>query len=139
MDRNKDQNAIVGVVAIVLAFGSFARTFADINLDDGNQDSVPIDYDTKEIEEVRINLYSSGTSKHKGKNAQECVVDEQIKFVGEQLDKITNALEQFTANKTPHLYEKVMSMEIVGFDDNFLCSVFDYLVGRESEAKAFLA
>ncbi|MBA0881431.1 hypothetical protein Goshw_028512, partial [Gossypium schwendimanii] len=68
----------------------FARTFADINLDDGNQDSVPIDYDTKEIEE------------------------------------------------TPHLYEKVMSMEIVGFDDNFLCSVFDYLVGRESEAKAFL-
>ncbi|MBA0727733.1 hypothetical protein Golax_000698 [Gossypium laxum] len=32
-----------------------------------------------------------------------------------------------------------MSMEIVGFDDNFLCSVFDYLVGRESEAKAFLA
>ncbi|MBA0881432.1 hypothetical protein Goshw_028512 [Gossypium schwendimanii] len=72
-------------------------------MDDGNQDSVPIDYDTKEIEEI------------------------------------TNALEQFTANKTPHLYEKVMSMEIVGFDDNFLCSVFDYLVGRESEAKAFLA
>ncbi|MFQ6665024.1 hypothetical protein Gotur_031918 [Gossypium turneri] len=31
-----------------------------------------------------------------------------------------------------------MSMEIVGFDDNFLCSVFDYLVGRESVAKAFL-
>ncbi|MBA0765227.1 hypothetical protein Gotri_014466 [Gossypium trilobum] len=47
---------------------SFARPFADIDLD-------------------------------------ESVVDEQIKFVGEQLGKIANALEQFTADKTPHLYK----------------------------------
>ncbi|MFQ6651474.1 hypothetical protein Gotur_023792 [Gossypium turneri] len=71
-------------------------------------------------------------------NAQESVVDEQIKFVGEQLGKISNALEQFTVDKTPHIYEEVMSIEVEGFDDNFLCSVFDYLVGHESEAKAFL-
>ncbi|MBA0756728.1 hypothetical protein Gogos_005523 [Gossypium gossypioides] len=31
-----------------------------------------------------------------------------------------------------------MSMEVEGFDDGFICSVFDYLVNRESEAKAFL-
>ncbi|MBA0771660.1 hypothetical protein Gotri_007149, partial [Gossypium trilobum] len=31
-----------------------------------------------------------------------------------------------------------MSMEVEGFDDNFLCSVFGYLVGRELEVKAFL-
>ncbi|MBA0679967.1 hypothetical protein Goari_011705, partial [Gossypium aridum] len=62
---------------------------------------------------------------------------EQIKFVGEQLGKIANALEHFTANKTPHLYEEVMSIEVEGFDDDFLCSVFDYLVGHESKAKAF--
>ncbi|TYJ46935.1 hypothetical protein E1A91_A02G153900v1 [Gossypium mustelinum] len=30
---------------------SFARTFADIDLDDANQDSVPIDGDNEEIEE----------------------------------------------------------------------------------------
>ncbi|MBA0855984.1 hypothetical protein Goshw_021817, partial [Gossypium schwendimanii] len=29
-------------------------------------------------------------------------------------------------------------MEVEGFDDDFLCSVFDYLVGLESEAKAFI-
>ncbi|MBA0765338.1 hypothetical protein Gotri_014554 [Gossypium trilobum] len=29
--------------------------------------------------------------------------------------------------------------EVEGFDDDFLCSMFDYLVGRESEAKVFLA
>ncbi|MBA0711700.1 hypothetical protein Golax_010853, partial [Gossypium laxum] len=57
----------------------FARTFADIDLDDGNQDSVPIDCDNEEVEEVE------------------------------------------------------------GFDDDFLCSVFDYLVGLESKAKAFIA
>ncbi|MBA0798827.1 hypothetical protein Gohar_009381, partial [Gossypium harknessii] len=45
----------------------FARTFADIDLDDGNQDSVPIDCDNEEVEEI------------------------------------ANALEQFIANKTPHL------------------------------------
>ncbi|MBA0845474.1 hypothetical protein Goarm_000062, partial [Gossypium armourianum] len=30
---------------------SFARTFADIDLDDGNQDLVPVDYDNEEVEE----------------------------------------------------------------------------------------
>ncbi|MFQ6646919.1 hypothetical protein Gotur_019044 [Gossypium turneri] len=67
--------------------GSFARTFADIDLDDGNQDSEPIDCDNEEIEK---------------------------------------------------LYEELMSVEVEGFDDDFLCNVFDYLVGHESEAKAFL-
>ncbi|MBA0758400.1 hypothetical protein Gotri_021403 [Gossypium trilobum] len=87
------------VVGKDIATRSFARTFADIDLDDGNQDSVPIDRDNEEI---------------------------------------ANALEQFTADKTPHLNKGVMSMEVEGFDDDFLCSVSDYLVGHESEAKAFL-
>ncbi|MFQ6636508.1 hypothetical protein Gotur_014043 [Gossypium turneri] len=82
------------VVGKDMATGSFARTFADIDLDDGNQDSVSVDCDNEEAE------------------------------------------EQFTADKTPHLYEEVMSMEEEGFDDDFLCSVFDYLVSHESEAKS---
>ncbi|MBA0661959.1 hypothetical protein Goklo_006170 [Gossypium klotzschianum] len=49
--------------------GSFARTFADIKLDDGNQDLVPVDYDNEEVEEVRAKVSSSGTSKRKRKNA----------------------------------------------------------------------
>ncbi|PPR95883.1 hypothetical protein GOBAR_AA24781 [Gossypium barbadense] len=126
------------VVGKDMATGSFARTFADIDLDDDNIDSVPIDCENEATEEVRTNVSSSGTSKRKRKKAQESVNDEQIKFVGEQLGKIANALEQFTADKTPHLYEEVMSMEVEGFDDDFLCSVFDYLVSHESEAKAFL-
>ncbi|MBA0729599.1 hypothetical protein Golax_025352 [Gossypium laxum] len=126
------------VVGKDMATKSFSRTSADIDLDDGNQDLVPIDCDNDEIEEVRTKVSSSDTSKCKRKNAQENVVDEKIKFVGEQLGKIANALKQFTADKTPHLYEEVTSVEIEGFDDDFLCSVFDYLVGHESKAKAFL-
>ncbi|XP_052482937.1 uncharacterized protein LOC105784162 isoform X1 [Gossypium raimondii] len=114
------------VVGKDMATGSFVRTFADIDLDDGNQDSVLVDYDNEEAEEVRTNVSSSGTSKRKRKNVQESVVDEQIKFVGEQLGKIANALEQFTTDKTPQLYEQVMSMEEEGFDDDFLCYVFDF-------------
>ncbi|MBA0626353.1 hypothetical protein Godav_004032, partial [Gossypium davidsonii] len=83
--------------------GSFARTFADIKLDDGNQDLVPVDYDNEEVEEI------------------------------------ANVLEQFTADKTLHLYKEVVSMEVEGFDDDFLCNVFDYLLGREFGTKAFLA
>ncbi|MFQ6668693.1 hypothetical protein Gotur_034245 [Gossypium turneri] len=92
------------VVGKDMTTGSFARTFADIDL----------------------------MIKCKRKNVQESVVDDQIKFVGEQLGKIANALEQFIADKTPHLYEEVMSMEEEGFDNDFLCSVFDYLVSHES-------
>ncbi|KHG06341.1 tRNA uridine 5-carboxymethylaminomethyl modification enzyme MnmG [Gossypium arboreum] len=55
-----------------------------------------------------------------------------------KLGKIANALKQFTADKTPHLYEEVTSMEVEGFDDDFLCSMFDYLVSHEFKAKAFL-
>ncbi|KAG8489365.1 hypothetical protein CXB51_017501 [Gossypium anomalum] len=117
------------VVGKDMATRSFARTFADIYLDDDNQDSEPIDCDNEEIEEVRTKVSPSGTSKRKRKNAQESVVNEQIKFVGEQLGTLANALEQFIADKTPHLYEKVISIEVEGFDDDFLCSVFDYLFG----------
>ncbi|MBA0814576.1 hypothetical protein Gohar_020397 [Gossypium harknessii] len=68
---------------VAVMTGSFARTFANIDLDDGNQDSVLVDYDNEEVEEVRIKVSLSGTSKRKRKNTQESVIDEQIKFVGE--------------------------------------------------------
>ncbi|MBA0746976.1 hypothetical protein Gogos_009447 [Gossypium gossypioides] len=62
-----------------------------------------------------------------------------MQFVGEQLGKIAHALEQFIEDKTPHLYGEMMSMEVEEFDDDFLCSVFDYLASRESNVNAFLA
>ncbi|XP_040973796.1 uncharacterized protein [Gossypium hirsutum] len=131
-----DEMAVV--VGKDMATGSFARTFADIDLDDGNEDSMPVDCNNEEAEEVRTNVSSSGTSKRKRKSGQESLVDEQIKFVGEQLGKIANTLEKFTADNTSQLYEQVMSMEEEGFDEDFLCSVLDYLGSHESEAKIFL-
>ncbi|MFQ6629223.1 hypothetical protein Gotur_008297 [Gossypium turneri] len=58
------------VVGKYIGTGSFSRTFADIDLDDGNQDSVPVGCDNEEAEEVRTNVSSSGTSKCKRKNVQ---------------------------------------------------------------------
>ncbi|MBA0814352.1 hypothetical protein Gohar_020187, partial [Gossypium harknessii] len=95
------------VVGKYKATRSFSRIFADIDLDDGNQNLVPVNCDNEDVEE--------------------------------QLSKIANGLEQFIEDKTPHLYREVISMEVEIFDDDFLCSVFDYLVGCKSEAKAFLA
>ncbi|MBA0872470.1 hypothetical protein Goshw_014557, partial [Gossypium schwendimanii] len=84
---------------------SFARIFADIDLDDGNQDSMPVNCDNEDVEEVRTKAYS----------------------FGEQLSKIANALEQFIEDKTPHLYGEVILTEVEIFDDDFLCSAFDFL------------
>ncbi|KAK5793358.1 hypothetical protein PVK06_034501 [Gossypium arboreum] len=47
------------VVGKDMATRSFARTFADIDLDDDNQDSVPIDCDNEETEEDTISLRRS--------------------------------------------------------------------------------
>ncbi|MBA0798172.1 hypothetical protein Gohar_008789 [Gossypium harknessii] len=127
------------VVGKDMETGSFARTFSNIGLDYGNQDSVIANCNNEYDKDVRTKTSSFGTSKRKRKNTQESVVGEQIQFVGEQLGEIAHALDQFTEDKTTHLYGEVMSMEVEGFDDDFLCTMFDYLVGRESEAKVFLA
>ncbi|MBA0781376.1 hypothetical protein Gotri_002307, partial [Gossypium trilobum] len=58
------------VVGKNMATRSFARIFADIDLDDGIQDSVPVNCDNEDVDEVRTKAYSSGTSKHKRKNTQ---------------------------------------------------------------------
>ncbi|MFQ6666791.1 hypothetical protein Gotur_033027 [Gossypium turneri] len=42
------------VVGKDMATGSFARTFADIDLDDGNEDSVLVDYDNEETGELML-------------------------------------------------------------------------------------
>ncbi|KHG06978.1 GA-binding subunit beta-1 [Gossypium arboreum] len=55
------------VVGKDMATKSFAKTFADIDLDDGNQDLVPIICDNEETEEVNTKVSSSVTSKHKRK------------------------------------------------------------------------
>ncbi|MBA0645966.1 hypothetical protein Goklo_013990, partial [Gossypium klotzschianum] len=103
IDHHDEMTSIVGKD---MATGSFARTFADIELDDGNQDSVLVNCDNEEVEEVRTKVFSFGTSKRKRKNTQKSVVNKQIKFLGEQLGKIANALEQFTENNcnTPYPY-----------------------------------
>ncbi|KAK5774856.1 hypothetical protein PVK06_042718 [Gossypium arboreum] len=74
IDNYDDLTLVVGKD---MATGSFSRTFADIDLDDGNEDSVPIDCDNEATEEVRTKVSSSGTSKRERKNAQESVVDEK--------------------------------------------------------------
>ncbi|KAK9036079.1 hypothetical protein V6N11_078098 [Hibiscus sabdariffa] len=110
-------NEMALVVGQDMATGSFAKTFADVDLDDANESSIPLNFNTEDVHEERTNVSSSG----------------------EKLGKIAEALKKFTEDKTPLLYEEVMSMETEGFDDDFLCNVFDFLAKNEFEAKAFLA
>ncbi|KAK8508679.1 hypothetical protein V6N13_116190 [Hibiscus sabdariffa] len=127
------------VVGQDMATRSFAKTFADIDLDNAAECSLPLNFDNEDVAEERTKVSSSGTSKRKRKNLQESVDDDHIQFVGEKLGEIAEALKKFTEDKTPHLYEEVMSMEKESFDDDFFCGAFDFLAKNEFEAKAFLA
>ncbi|KAH1039622.1 hypothetical protein J1N35_041365 [Gossypium stocksii] len=56
---NKSINQYDEIALVVgkdMATGSFARTFANIDLDNGNQDSIPINCDNKETEEADIKV-----------------------------------------------------------------------------------
>ncbi|KAK8497745.1 hypothetical protein V6N11_081982 [Hibiscus sabdariffa] len=119
--------------------GSFAKTFVDIDLDNVVEGSLPLNFDNEDVDEEITKVSSSGTSKRERKNLQESVDDDHIQFVGGKLGEIAEALKKFTEDKTPHLYEEVMSMEKEGFDDDFLCNAFDFLAKNEFKAKAFLA
>ncbi|KAK8550278.1 hypothetical protein V6N12_038995 [Hibiscus sabdariffa] len=112
------------VVGQDMATGSFAKTFADIDLDNAAECLLPLNFDNEDVAEERTKVSSSGTSKRKRKNLQESVDDDHIQFVGEKLGEIAEALKKFTEDKTPHLYEEVMSMKKEGFDDDFLCYQF---------------
>ncbi|MBA0763284.1 hypothetical protein Gotri_012757, partial [Gossypium trilobum] len=41
---------MTSIVGKDIATGSFSKTFADIELDDGNQNSVPVNCDNEEVE-----------------------------------------------------------------------------------------
>ncbi|GMI80924.1 hypothetical protein HRI_001761700 [Hibiscus trionum] len=127
------------VVGQDMTTGSFTRTFADIDLDDINEGSMPLNFGVEDVCEKRSKASSSGISKRKRKNVQENVEDDHIHFVGAELGEIAEALKKFTEDKTPYLYDQVMSMENEKFNDDFFCEVFDFLAKNELEAKTFLA
>ncbi|KAK8624067.1 hypothetical protein V6N13_065424 [Hibiscus sabdariffa] len=77
-----------------MATGSFAKTFADINFDDANENSIPLNFNTDDVDEERTNVSSSGTSKRKRKSIEESIVHDRIQFVGEKLGEITEALKK---------------------------------------------
>ncbi|MFQ6669697.1 hypothetical protein Gotur_034841 [Gossypium turneri] len=76
------------VVGKDMATGSFARTFADIDLDNGNQDSMPIDCDNKDVEEVRTKVSSSGTPKHKIKMLNKVSLVNKLNLWVNNLEKL---------------------------------------------------
>ncbi|GMJ09219.1 hypothetical protein HRI_004591100 [Hibiscus trionum] len=72
---------MVVVVGQDMTTRSFAKTFADVELDDEDC-SMPFNFETENVEE------------------------EKTKFVSEKLGEITEALKKFHEDKTPHLYEE---------------------------------
>ncbi|MBA0749607.1 hypothetical protein Gogos_003510 [Gossypium gossypioides] len=129
---------MVVVVGKDMATGRFTRTFAYINLDDIN-DASP-NFEIEENEEVRTKVSSFARgSKHKRKNIQESVDDENIQLMTKQLGEIASAIKKINEDKIipSHLFGEIMSIE--RFDEESLSNTFDYLMEHKQQAKAFLA
>ncbi|KAK8652776.1 hypothetical protein V6N13_126801 [Hibiscus sabdariffa] len=56
----------------------FAKTFADIDLYNVAEGSLPLNFDNEDVDEEITKVFSSGTSKRKRKNLQESVDDDHI-------------------------------------------------------------
>ncbi|KAK8640098.1 hypothetical protein V6N13_138460 [Hibiscus sabdariffa] len=74
--------------------GNFAKTFADIDLDNTAEGSLSLNFNNEDVDEERTKVSSSDTSKRKRKNLQESVDDDHIQFVGEKLGEIAEALKK---------------------------------------------
>ncbi|KAK8627691.1 hypothetical protein V6N13_135295 [Hibiscus sabdariffa] len=58
---------MVVVIGQDMATKSFARTFADIELDDDNECSMPLNFETADVEEERIKISSSAKNECEAK------------------------------------------------------------------------
>ncbi|OMO78684.1 hypothetical protein CCACVL1_14184 [Corchorus capsularis] len=127
-----------------MATGSFAKSFADIDLDNINvvDQSMPIDLEPIVDEEVKGKTSSSvGTSNvrshRKRKNTQEAGDQDVIRYMADQLGEIANAIKLMVGESyLDSLYEQVMAME--GYSEDDLEAAYDYLMANQIEGKAFL-
>ncbi|KAK8593195.1 hypothetical protein V6N13_043202 [Hibiscus sabdariffa] len=76
------------VVGQDMATENFAKTFADIDLDNAAEGSLPLNFDNEDVDEERTKVRN--------------------------LLRFAEALKKFTDDKTPQFYEEVMSMEKEG-------------------------
>ncbi|KAG5225513.1 Myb DNA-bind domain-containing protein [Salix suchowensis] len=128
------------VVGKDMATGNFAKSFADVNLEENTEvHSISMENEV-EYEETSKGKGTSSSATQKRQHRKRSRMhenDDDDKF-SKQIGDVVCAIQSISKNQldVSVLYEAVMEVE--GFDEITLVCAFDYLVQNEMLAKAFL-
>ena len=129
------------VVGKDMATGNYAKSYADVNLEENTEEqSISIENEG-EYEETSKGkgTSSSSTQKRQRRKRNRMYEDDGVEKLSKQIGDVAFAIQSLSKNQLDvnAFYAKVMKVE--GFDEITLGDAFDHLVQNEMLAKAFMA
>ncbi|KAJ6947615.1 hypothetical protein NC651_002096 [Populus alba x Populus x berolinensis] len=133
--------AMIIVVGKDMATGNYAKSYADVNLEESTEEhSISIENEGEYEETYKgKETSSSSTQKRQHRKRNRMYKDDGIKKLSKQIGNVAFAIQSLSKNQLDvnALYTEVMKIE--GFDEITLGDAFDHLVQNEMLAKAFMA
>ena len=127
------------VVGKDMATGNYAKSYADVNLEENSEEqSIRIENEG-EYEETSKGkeTYFSSTQKRQHRKRNRMYEDDGVEKLSKQIGDVAFAIQSLSKNQLDvnALYTEVMKIE--GFDEITLGEAFDHLVQNKMLAKAF--
>ena len=132
--------AMTIVVGKDMATGNYAKSYADVNLEENTEEqSISIENE-EEYEETskKKETSSSSTQKRQYRKRNRMYEDDGVEKLSKQIGDVVFAIQSLCKNQLDvnALYTEVMKSE--GFDEITLGDAFDHLVQNEMLTKAFM-
>lgn len=132
--------AMTIIVGKDMATGNYAKSYADVNLEENTEEhSISIENEGEYEETYKGKTSSSSTQKRQHRKRNRMYKDDGITKLSKQIGDVAFAIQSLSKNQLDvnALYTEVMKIE--GFDEITLGDAFDHLVQNEMLAKAFMA
>jgi hypothetical protein len=133
--------AMTIVVGKDMATGNYAKSYADINLEENIEVQSISNENEGEYEETLKGkeTSSSNTQKRQHKKRYRTYEDDSVEKLSKKIGDVAFAIQSLSKNQLDvnELYTEVMKVE--GFEEIALGDAFDHLVQNEMLAKAFMA
>jgi hypothetical protein len=132
---------MTNVVGKDMATGNYAKSYADVNLEENSEEQLISIENEGEYEETYRGkeTSSSSTQKRQHRKRNRMYEDDGIEKLSKQIGDVAFAIQSLNKNQLDvnALYTEVMKIE--GFDEITLGDAFDHLVQNEMLANAFMA
>jgi hypothetical protein len=133
--------AMIIVVGKDMATRNYAKSYADVNLEENTEEQSILIENEGEYEETSKGKETSfsSTQKRQHRKRNRMYEDDSVEKLSKQIGDVAFAIQSLSKNQldVSALYTEVMKIE--GFDEITLGDAFDHLVSNEMLAKAFMA